>query len=70
MSPNVGEWIYEHAIPNKIHPAVIRDILSKYIEKGQSEKIANINYFYEESEVGEKYLDQNGCRGRTNDPRG
>ncbi len=29
-----------------------------------------MDVFYEEPEVGEKKLDQNGCRGRTNDPRG
>ena len=29
-----------------------------------------MGYFYEEPEVGESHLDRNGCRGRTNDPRG
>ena len=29
-----------------------------------------MGYFYEEPEIGEKRLDQNGCKGRTNDPRG
>ena len=29
-----------------------------------------MGYFYEEPEVGEEHLDKNGCRGRTNDPRG
>lgn len=70
MNPKVGEWIYEYAIPNKIHPTVISYILSKYIERGRSEDINNMDYFYEEPEVGETHLDQNGCRGRTNDPRG
>ena len=29
-----------------------------------------MGYFYEEPEVGEEHLDKNGCKGRTNDPRG
>lgn len=70
MEPHVGEWIYEYAIPNQVHPAVIGYIASKYIEKGRSEVIANIGYFYEEPEVGESHLDRHGCHGRTNDPRG
>ena len=70
MEPKVGEWINEYAIPNKVHPAVIGYILSKYIQNNRSEAINNINYFYEEPEVGEKHPDRNGCRGRTNDPRG
>ena len=70
MEPKVGEWINEYAIPNQIHPSVIGYILSKYIERNRSESILDINYFYEEPEVGEKKLDRNGCRGRTNDPRG
>ena len=70
MQPKVGEWINEYAIPNKIHPFVIGYILSKYIHSGRSESISDMGYFYEEPEVGEKKLDQNGCKGRTNDPRG
>lgn len=70
MQPKVGEWINEYAIPNKIHPSVIGYILSKYIRSGRSEHISYMGYFYEEPEVGEKRLDQNGCKGRTNDPRG
>lgn len=70
MNPKVGEWIYEYAIPNKIHPSVMGYIFTKYQEKNKSEKIENISYFYEEPEVGEQKLDQYGCRGRTNDPRG
>ena len=35
-----------------------------------SEEIEDMGYFYEEPEVGENHLDRNGCRGRTNDPRG
>lgn len=70
MQPKVGEWINEYAIPNKIHPSVIGYILSKYIQSGRSEHISDMGYFYEEPEVGEKRLDQNGCKGRTNDPRG
>ena len=70
MQPKVGEWINEYAIPNKIHPSVIGYILSKYIQSGKSEHISDMGYFYEEPEVGEKRLDQNGCKGRTNDPRG
>lgn len=70
MQPKVGEWINEYAIPNKIHPSVIGYILSKYIRSGKSEHISDMGYFYEEPEVGEKRLDQNGCKGRTNDPRG
>ena len=70
MQPKVGEWIEEYAIPNKIHPSVVGYILSKYNQSGRSESISDMGYFYEEPEVGEKKLDQNGCRGRTNDPRG
>ena len=70
MQPKVGEWINEYAIPNKIHPSVIGYILSKYIQSAKSEHISDMGYFYEEPEVGEKRLDQNGCKGRTNDPRG
>lgn len=69
MEPNVGEWLYEFAIPSKIHPAVIGYIMSKYLENMRSEKIKDMEYFYEEPEVGENHLDKNGCRGRTNDPR-
>ena len=70
MEPKVGEWITGYAIPQKIHPSVIGYILSKYNNSGKSEKLQDIGYFYEEPEVGEKHLDSNGCKGRTNDPRG
>lgn len=70
MDPKVGEWIYEFAIPSKIHPSVIGYIFSKYQENRRSEEIEDMGYFYEEPEVGESHLDRNGCRGRTNDPRG
>lgn len=70
MEPKVGEWLYEYAIPNKVHPSVVGYILSKYISKNKSEAISDIGYFYEEPEVGERKLDKNGCKGRTNDPRG
>lgn len=70
MEPKVGEWITEYAIPHKIHPAVIGYMLSKYNSSGKSEAIQDIGYFYEESDVGEQHLDANGCKGRTNDPRG
>ena len=70
MKPKVGEWITEYAIPQKIHPAVIGYMLSKYNSTGKSEDIQDIGYFYEEPEVGEEHLDRNGCKGRTNDPRG
>jgi len=70
MEPKVGEWINEYAIPNKVHPSVIGYIFSKYKQKGKSEAIPDIDYFYEEPDVGKKHLDKNGCNGRTNDPRG
>ena len=70
MEPKVGEWITEYAIPKKIHPAVIGYMLTKYNNSGKSEEIQDIGYFYEEPEVGEEHLDKNGCKGRTNDPRG
>ena len=70
MEPKVGEWITEYAIPKKIHPAVIGYMLSKYNNSGKSEDIQDMGYFYEEPEVGEQHLDSNGCKGRTNDPRG
>lgn len=70
MEPKVGEWLTEYAIPHKIHPAVIGYMLSKYNNSGKSEALQDIGYFYEEPEVGEQYLDANGCKGRTNDPRG
>ena len=70
MEPKVGEWITEYAIPNNIHPTVVGYMLSKYNNSGKSEDIQDIGYFYEEPEVGEKHLDANGCKGRTNDPRG
>ena len=70
MEPKVGEWLTEYAIPHKIHPAVIGYMLSKYNNSGKSEDIQDIGYFYEEPEVGEEHLDRNGCKGRTNDPRG
>lgn len=70
MEPKVGEWITEYAIPKKIHPAVIGYMLTNYNETGKSENIEDIAYFYEEPEIGEKHLDANGCKGRTNDPRG
>ena len=70
MEPKVGEWITEYAIPQKIHPSVIGYMLSKYNNSGKSEDIQDIGYFYEEPDVGEEHLDSNGCKGRTNDPRG
>ena len=70
MEPKVGEWITEYAIPHKIHPAVIGYMLSKYNSSGKSEAIQDIGFFYEEPDVGEQHLDANGCKGRTNDPRG
>ena len=70
MEPKVSEWIYEYAIPNQIHPAVIGFILSHYLRNEKKEDIANMGYFYEEPDVGEEHLDKYGCKGRTNDPRG
>ncbi len=70
MKPKVGEWITDYAIPRKIHPMVIGYILSNYLNNGKSEDIKNMGYFYEEPEVGEQKLDENDCKGRTNDPRG
>ncbi len=70
MEPKVSEWLFEYAIPNNIHPSVIGYIFSKYHENKRSEDIEDMPYFYEEPEVGEEHLDRNGCRGRTNDPRG
>ena len=70
MEPKVGEWITEYAIPQKIHPSVLGYMLSKYNNSGKSEDTQDIGYFYEEPEVGEEHLDKNGCKGRTNDPRG
>ena len=70
MQPKVGEWLYEFAIPHKLHPTVIAYIFTKYLENRRSEDIKKMGYFYEEPEVGEKNLDKNGCRGKTNDPRG
>lgn len=67
MEPKVNEWINEYAIPNKVHPSVIGYILSKYRENMRNN---TIDYFYEEPEVGENNLDKNGCKGKTNDPRG
>ncbi len=70
MEPKVSEWLSEFAVPNKIHPAVIGYVFSKYQENGYSDKLKDIGYFYEEPEVAELHIDKNGCRGRTNDPRG
>ena len=70
MEPKVGEWIYEYAIPNKIHPSVVGYLFNKYQQNRKNESLSKIGYFYEEPEIGEKHLDKNGCRGRTNDPRG
>jgi len=70
MQPKVGEWIYEYAIPNNIHPSVVSYILNKYMCQDKSEEISDMGYFYEEPEIGEEKLDIYGCKGRTNDPRG
>ena len=70
MEPNVSEWLYEYAVPNKVHPSVIGFIMAKYLGAGKSEKIEDMGYFYEEPEVGEAHPDKYGCNGRTNDPRG
>jgi len=70
MEPKVGEWITEYAIPKKVHPRVIGYMLAKYNNSKRSEELSDIGYFYEEPEVGEQNLDVNGCRGKTNDPRG
>jgi len=70
MEPRVGEWLYEYAIPNHVHPVVKNYILGKYIESNKSEKQEDMGYFYEDPEIGEKRLDKNNCRGKTNDPRG
>lgn len=76
MRPKVSEWLYEYAIPKKLHPLVISYIFSSYQAnksvkgvKGVA-KSCDISYFYEDPEVGELNLDENGCRGKTNDPRG
>lgn len=69
MQPKVDEWLSEYAIPNGTHPAVIGYILEKFNETGGSNQIGRMGYFYEEPEIGERYLDAYGCRGRTNDPR-
>lgn len=70
MEPKVGEWIYEYAMPNKVHPTVIGYIFSKYLKNKKSDKIYKIPYFYEEPEIAEENLDKYGCKGKTNDPRG
>ncbi len=70
MEPKVGTWLIEYAIPRKLHPAVVSYIFTKYLSSQRSEKLEDIGYFYEEPDVGEKNLDQNGEPGETNDPRG
>ncbi len=70
MEPKVSEWIDEYALTHNVHPVVVSYIWSNYIKNGNKDDIDSIGYFYEEPEVGEANLDQNGCRGRTNDPRG
>ena len=70
MEPKVSEWITEYAIPKKVHPAVVGYMLTKYNASSRSDDLDEIGYFYEEPEVGEEHLDSNGCKGRTNDPRG
>ena len=70
MKPKVWEWITGYAMPKKLHPAVIGYMLSKYDMSGRSEEIKDMGYFYEEPEVGEEHIDENGSRGMTNDPRG
>ena len=65
MEPNVEEWLYGYAIPNKVHPSVIGYICLKMTTSRK-----DMGYFYEEPEVGEKKIDKNGSRGKTNDPRG
>ena len=70
MEPKVNEWIQEYAIPNNIHPTVVGYLLCKYQENNKSENLDKIGYFYEEPDVAEKHLDKNGCKGKTNDPRG
>lgn len=70
MEPKVSQWLTEYAIPEKVHPAVMGYIFTKYLENSKSDELNKIGYFYEEPEVGEKNLDRFGCRGKTNDPRG
>ncbi|MCF0125135.1 MAG: AAA family ATPase, partial [Clostridia bacterium] len=69
MEAKVGEWLTEYAIPNSVHPSVIGYIMSKYYESGKSEKKEDIQYFYEDPEVGEDNRDEYGQVGATNDPR-
>ena len=45
MEPKVGEWITGYAIPEKIHPAVIGYMLSKYNNSGKSENIDEEDIF-------------------------
>lgn len=70
MEPKVGEWLEEYAIPNKLHPLVVSYIYYNYEKNRRSEEIGDIGYFYEEPEVGEKFVDKFGNNGKTNDPRG
>lgn len=70
MEARVGDWLFEYAVPHKVHPMVIAYIFHKYLSNNKSESIHKIGYFYEEPEVGEENLDRFGCRGKTNDPRG
>ena len=70
MEPKVSQWLTEYAIPEKVHPAVMGYIFTKYLENSKSDELKKIGYFYEEPEVGEINLDKFGCRGKTNDPRG
>ena len=69
MEPKVGEWLNEYAIPNKLHPLVVSYIYYNYQKSGMAEDIGLMNYFYEEPEVGEKFVDKYGNNGKTNDPR-
>lgn len=70
MEARVGDWLFEYAIPKKVHPMVVAYIFQKYYGNKKDESIDSIGYFYEEPEVGEDNLDRFGCRGKTNDPRG
>lgn len=70
VDPKVSEWIYDYAIPHKLHPTVIAYVLAKYNDTGRSERIKDMGYFFEGPDVAEEHRDQYGQKGKTNDPRG
>ena len=69
MQPKVSDWLYDYAMPRRLHRSVVAYMLSHFQESGKSNRLKDITYFFEDTSVGDEHTDAFGQKGKTNNPR-